>query len=206
MTRRKILIGTAALALLPLGAFVPRPHPARAQDMPLFPDDRILGADDAPITMIEYSSLTCPHCAALHREALPRIKETWIADGKVRLVYRHFPLDGLALRAAAVANCLEGERFFKFLDVLFKSQKKWSSAKDPIKALGQLARLAGMSGEKVDACVNDEAEMNRILERYKHGRQTYGVASTPTVIVNGRKLEGARSFAEYESIFKSLMS
>jgi protein-disulfide isomerase len=180
--------------------------PARAEQMALFEDDRILGSAEAPLTLIEYSSLTCPHCAAFHADALPQIKETWIADGRLRLVYRHFPLDGLALRAAAVANCIEGPRYFGFLDLLFKSQKQWAGSSDPLKALGQIARLAGLSEEKFEACANDEAELDRILERRQDGIQTYDVQSTPTLIVNGRKVNGARGFEYLEKIFKEIVS
>lgn len=206
MNRRNMLIATAASALV--GPVVMGFHAgaARAQAQEIFPDDRILGQADAPITIIEYSSLTCPHCAKLHREALVEIKETWIADGRARLVFRHFPLDAMALRAAAVADCIEGERFFGFLDLLFKSQKRWAKSNPPLKVLGQMARLAGMSQEKFDACANDEAQMDRILERRQDGTQTYDVKSTPTLIINGRKVEGAQDFALFEKIFKEIVS
>ena len=206
MNRRKMLIAIAASALVAPVATGLHAGAARAEGQTIFPDDRILGPADAPITIIEYSSLTCPHCAALHREALPEIKETWIADGRARLVFRHFPLDALALRAAAVTNCIEGERFFGFLDLLFKSQKRWAKSNPPLKALGQMARLAGMSQEKFEACANDEAQMDRILERRQDGMQTYDVKSTPTLIINGRKVEGARDFDYLEKILKEIVS
>jgi protein-disulfide isomerase len=205
MNRRNILLGAAAGGVAALAGFWLPPGPARAGEMALFEDDRILGSAAAPITIIEYSSLTCPHCAAFHADALTQIKETWIADGRVRLVYRHFPIGGTALRAAAVANCIEGARYFGFLDLLFKSQKRWAKADDPLKMLGQMARLAGLSQEKFEACANDEAEMDRILERRQDGVRTYGVKSTPTLIVNGRKVEGARSFDYMEKIFKEIV-
>ncbi len=205
MNRRNILLGAAAGGFAALvGIWLP-PGPGRAGEMALFEDDRIPGSAEAPITIIEYSSLTCPHCAAFHADALPQITETWIADGRVRLVYRHFPLGGTALRAAAVANCIEGARYFGFLDLLYKSQKRWAKSGDPLKALGQMARLAGLSQEKFEACANDEAEMDRILERRQDGIQSYGVQSTPTLIVNGRKVEGARSFEYLERIFKEIV-
>ena len=199
MKRRQILIGAAGAALVasvPLGSF------AWAEETPLHPDDRILGAADAPIVMIEYSSLTCPHCAAFHAGALPKIKETWIAEGKVQLVYRHFPLDGLGLRAAAVANCIDGERHFAFLDILFKNQPRWARAQDPLKVLGQYAKLAGLSQERFNACVEDRNEMDKILARAQEGRTAYNVNSTPTLIVNGEKVEGARTFEAFESVFR----
>ena len=206
MNRRKMLIVTAASALVAPAATGFHAGAARAQAQEIFPDDRILGPADAPITIIEYSSLTCPHCATFHAEAWPEIKETWIAEGTARLVFRHFPLDAMALRAAAVADCIEGERFFGFLDLLFKSQQRWAKSNPPLKVLGQMARLAGMSQEKFDACVNDEAEMDRILERRQDGMRTYDVKSTPTLIINGRKVEGTRDFDYYEKIFKEIVS
>ena len=206
MNRRKMLIVTAASALVAPAATGFHAGAARAQAQEIFPDDRILGPADAPITIIEYSSLTCPHCATFHAEAWPEIKETWIAEGTARLVFRHFPLDAMALRAAAVADCIEGERFFGFLDLLFKSQQRWAKSNPPLKVLGQMARLAGMSQEKFDACVNDEAQMDRILERRQDGMRTYDVRSTPTLIINGRKVEGTRDFDYYEKIFKEIVS
>ena len=205
MNRRKMLIATAASALVAPAPTGLHAGAARAEAQTIFPDDRILGPADAPITIIEYSSLTCPHCATLHAEAWPEIKETWIAEGTARLVFRHFPLDAMALRAAAVADCIEGERFFGFLDLLFKSQKRWAKSNPPLKVLGQMARLAGMSQEKFDACVNDEAQMDRILERRQDGMRTYDVKSTPTLIINGRKVEGTRDFDYYEKIFKEIV-
>ena len=204
MKRRNILLSAAAGGIAALAGIRLLPSPAWAEEMAVFEDDRILGSAEAPITIIEYASLTCPHCAAFHADTLPRLKETWIADGRVRLVYRHFPLDGIALRAAAVANCIEGARYFGFLDLLFKSQKRWAKSSDPLKTLGQMARLAGLSQEKFEACANDEAELDRILERRQDGIQTYDVQSTPTLIVNGRTVTGARGFDYLENIFKDI--
>ncbi len=204
MKRRQILLGSLAAAVLAVPMIGAAARSARAQSMEIFSDDRILGAADAPLTIIEYSSLTCPHCAALHGNALPRIKETWIADGRARLVYRHYPLDGLALRAAAVADCLDGDRFFGFLDLLFQNQERWARAKDPIQALGQMASLAGMGQSQFEGCVKDEAEMDKILARAKDGSKTYKVESTPTLIANGRKIEGALSFEEFNTIFTKI--
>ncbi len=193
----------AATALVSTGAVSWFARVPRAAELKLFPNDRVLGDSNALVTIIEYSSLTCPHCAALHRDALPQIRKTWIAEGKAKLVFRHFPLDNLALRAAAVANCIEGERHFSFLDVLFKSQRRWTKASDPIKAIGQMARLAGLSKDKFDTCVNDQAEMDRILARRQDGVQTYGVQSTPTLIINGQKVEGVRSFKYLNRIIEN---
>jgi len=190
---------------LALASLVPFDPGARAADSVVYDDDRVLGSAEAPITMIEYASLTCPHCADFHRDTLPRIKESWIDKDKVRFVYRHYPLDGLALRAAAVADCLEGDRFFAFLGILFENQLRWARASDPLKVLGQYAKLAGMSQARFDACVADQAEMDKILARAQDGRATYNVQSTPTLIVNGERVEGAREFENFEALFRKFV-
>jgi len=205
MNRRTILMSSLATALFAAtgATIVPGVAPAGAAEMEIHPDDRILGVESAPVTIIEYSSLTCPHCAALHRDTLPQVKESWVGPGRARIVFRHYPLDGLALHAAAVADCIEGDRFFAFIDLLFKSQSRWVKADDPLKALDQMARLAGMSGETFQSCVNDEAEMDRILARAQEGRETYGIEATPTLIINGRKVQGARSFEELDAVLSA---
>ena len=168
----------------------------------MFADDRILGSAEAPITIIEYSSLTCPHCAKFHKETLPEVKDNWVDSGKARIVYRHFPLDGLALRAAMVTNCMDEERYFTFLEALFHGQKLWAQASDPMKALSQVAALAGLNRERFEACIEDEAQANAILERRKHGETTYDIASTPTFIVNGRKVQGALGYEAFSKVLE----
>ena len=219
MNRRNILLGGAVFAASVAGggayalvgnkmAVAANDPAARLQlaasdDAGVFPDDKVKGSEDAPITMIEFASLTCPHCARFHSQVLPDLKQ-WVDDGKVRMVYRHFPLDQLALRGAALANCLEGPQFFGFIDLLFTNQRKWATAQDPIAALSKLAGQAGMDAATAEACMTDEAEITKILERMTEGRDTYQVAATPTVIINGRKLEGAADAATLNQLFEEL--
>lgn len=202
MNRRQMMIhGAATAAVLAMASVTVLSVPAESGE-PLFDDDRILGDAEAPITIIEYSSLTCPHCAQFHKDTLPGVKENWVDTGKARLVYRHFPLDGLALRAAMVANCIDGDRHFTFLEALFHGQKLWAQASDPVKALSQVAALAGMNGERFGACIADESQANAILERRQHGEATYGIGSTPTFIVNGRKVEGAIGYEAFRKVLE----
>jgi protein-disulfide isomerase len=170
-----------------------------AGEIEIFEDDRILGDPAAPVTIVEYSSLTCPHCAAFHRETLPQVKSEWIDSGRARLVFRHYPLDQLALRAAAVANCVPGDGFFGFLDVLFQNQDKWARAQDPMAAIGQYAALAGLDSATVDRCLNDQAAIDRILEKQTDGRDKYNIASTPSFVVNGTPVVGNRPYEEFNS-------
>ena len=171
--------------------------------MPLFDDDRILGDAAAPVTFIEYASLTCGHCASFHNNTLPEVKKNWIDSGRARLVYRHYPLDQLALRAAALANCIEGPAFFGFLDVLFKNQEKWRDSEDPIKGLQQYAALAGLDSGAAGVCIDNDAVITRILEKQTDGRDTYNVASTPTFVINGTAYPGARAYDEFNGLLES---
>lgn len=203
MTRRQILVsGIGGLALLAAAPVLLTAPAALAESDALYDDDRILGSLDAPVTIIEYSSLTCPHCASFHSNTLPDVKKEWIDEGKARLVYRHFPLDGLALRAAVVTSCMRDEAHFSFLDALFRSQNNWARSQDPLAALSQMARLAGMDQATFDACVGDEAKMDDILMRAREGAQTYDVQSTPTFIVNGKKVVGALSYEDFEKVLQ----
>ena len=207
MTRRNILLmGLASAALLAAAPGLRLVSVARAQEPTLYDDDRILGSPDAPITIIEYSSLTCPHCASFHKNTLPQLKEEWIKTGRARLVYRHFPFDGLGLRAALVANCLEGNLHFVFLDALFKGQEMWARDQDPVGALARIAGLAGMDKATFDACIADQDEMKIILERKQEGVDAYGVNSTPSFFINGRKMSGALPYEEFDKVLEDILS
>lgn len=223
MNRRNILIGLGAVAggaaaggawwlsrgperaaVAPRGTAAPQATvlATATGDMPLYADDRILGQADAPVTIIEFSSLTCPHCAAFHSGTLPQVKKEWIETGRARLVFRHFPLDQLALRAAAAADCVQGDGFFGFLDVLFKNQDKWARSDDPLSAIAQYAALAGLDKATYEKCVTDEAAFDRIIERQTNGRDRYNVTSTPTFVVNGTPVAGNRSYEEFKSVLE----
>ena len=194
MKRRHILLSTlgfAAATSLPFGGRAIMP--ALAQGLPpeaISETDKVLGDPDAPVTIIEYASLTCPHCAAFHAQTLPQIKENWITPGRASFVLRHFPLDQVAARAAMVANCFEGDTFFAFMDSLFATQRAWATAENPIAALGQAARIAGMDQETFESCVQDDSELDSILEGMLVGRDEVGVQSTPSFLVNGEMVRG----------------
>src|SRR5690606_14406819 len=127
-------------------------------------EERVLGNPDAPVTIIEYASLTCPHCAQFHRETLPELKKRFIQDGKVRLVMRDFPLDRVALQAHTVARCAPKEQYFPLLDTLFRSQDRWARADNPTAALVGIAKLSGMTDETIRACLNSEAVQRSVLQ------------------------------------------
>lgn len=177
-----------------------------AEDVKPLPD-RILGNPDAPVTLIEYSSLTCTHCAEFQRETLPTIKEKYIDTGKVKLIYRDFPLDRYALRASLMARCAADERFFPLVDVIFKQMPVWARAADPEKALAQLGKLAGLTQEKIDSCWADKELTDRLLAIRTDGEKRYSINATPTFVVNegGQVIHGAEDYSEFVKAFDAVM-
>jgi protein-disulfide isomerase len=172
--------------------------------------ERVLGDPNAPVTILEYSSLTCPHCASFHANTLPQLKKDYIDTGKAKLVFRDFPFDRAALQASMLARCSNPERYFGFLDVLFKSQNKWAGASDPAQALAQTGKLAGVGDQQFQACMSNEALANKLIERRLEAEQKYQVQSTPTfVIMRGDTIEkvvGAQPITEFARVIDKLGS
>lgn len=155
--------------------------------------DMVIGKADAKVTIIEYASLTCPHCATFHAEVLPALKTEYLDTGKAKLIYRDFPLDNLAFAGAILARCGGPEKYFTFLNVLFAQQRQWATASDPKAALTQIARLGGISAEQFDKCLADKALGDYILNSRLEGNQKFNVNSTPTLIINGKTESGVPS-------------
>ncbi|WP_033068118.1 thioredoxin domain-containing protein [Thalassospira australica] len=154
--------------------------------------EHVLGDANAPVTMIEYASLTCPHCASFHNEVLPEIKEKLIDTGKLKLIYRDYPLDGIALRAAAIAQCAGEGRYFGVLGMLFKSQMTWARAQDPIASIKEVVRFGGMTSDAVDACIADQELIDGIVTSRMTGEQEFNVSSTPSFVLDGDTIAGSR--------------
>ncbi len=176
-----------------------------AADMQVRPEDRVLGSPDAPVTMIEYASLTCSHCASFHNNTLPQLKKDYIDTGKVKLVYRDFPFDELGLRAATLARCAEPESYFAMLDVLFSGQEVWSRSKNPLQALRGIGRMAGMDDRAFDQCMQNQAITDEILKIRLRAAQEYQVKSTPTFFINGERLSGAMPYEDFTKVLKPLI-
>ena len=158
----------------------------------------ILGNFNAPNTLIEYASLSCVHCANFHNQKLPEIKEKLIKTGKLKYIYRDFPLDLPAMLAAMVTNCYEGEQFHTILNSLFRNQKKWVIAsgdkEELLNAFYQILKQHGISLEKIKTCAAENEENKKKWDSILASRlegQKLGVNSTPSFILNGKKLEGS---------------
>src|SRR5712675_2252785 len=190
------------LIVLSLGTLSPTPALAAAGDaakeLAVQPSDRILGKAEAPITIIEYASLTCPHCAHFDVTVLPKLKEKWIDTGKAKLVLRDYPLDEPALRAAMIARCAPPDRFYAYVDTLFAAQEKWVMAKDYREALARLVKIGGMSKDEFDNCLKNTALENKIVEGRLVASKELDVNSTPTFFINGTKFAGAPTVEEFD--------
>ena len=162
--------------------------------------DKVMGDADAPVTIVEYASFTCPHCANFHTETMPALKERFIDTGQVRFVFRDFPLDEPALRAGMMARCVPDAQYFNVIDVVFSTLNQWSSGPDWLQSLSQIGRMAGLSQEAFDACMADEQLEADILNLRLEGQNQYRVQATPSFVVNGKTLSGGRTIEEFAEI------
>jgi protein-disulfide isomerase len=202
------LLGALSLAAalpwhMPAGATQPLLADARA-GLSINKDDRVLGNPDAPITIVEYASLTCPHCAHFANDVLPELKKKWIDTGKAKLVLRDFPLDEPALRAAMIARCAPPDRYYAYVDTFFAAQDKWVMARDYREALARLVKLGGMGKDEFDNCLKNTALENKIVEGRLVASKEFDVNSTPTFFINGTKFTGAPTVEEFEKVLSGL--
>ena len=209
ITRREFVVSTAAVlaagALLgsaPL-AFAQGPSNEELMRPGALPD-LVLGKADAPVTIIEYASMTCPHCANFHKTTYPALKSKYIETGKVRFIFREFPLDDLAVAASMLARCAGAEKSMALIDVLFASQDKWAT-RDPIPALLQIAKQAGFTQASFDTCLKDQKLYNDILAVRERGSKEFKVESTPTLFVNGKLQKGGATIEELDKLIQPLL-
>ncbi len=163
--------------------------------------DRVMGDPKAPVTMIEYASLSCPHCADFATKTLPKIEKNFITTGKVKLIFRDYPFDGPAFAAAMVARCAPPQRYFPFLAVLFANQDIWARSANPREGLARIAKLGGMTQDDFNSCVDNKSLYEALRQRELSAQREYGVHSTPTFIIGDKTIVGAQP---YEVFAKAL--
>lgn len=164
--------------------------------------DQVLGNADAPVTIVEYASMTCPHCAAFHATTLPEIKAKYIDTGKAKLILREFPFDPRAEAAFMLSRC-SNDKYYAMADVLFKQQSNWARAEDAQAALLQISKLAGFSQESFTACLTNQKLLEDIRAVRTRGADEFKVDSTPTFFINGDKYAGALTVGEMSAIIDS---
>ncbi len=198
---RSIALVLAALAITGAGVAAsaadskpaaPAAAPAKAGE-PVY-REFIQGNPKSKVTVIEYASLTCGHCKHFQDEIYPELKKAYIDTGKIRFVYRDFPLDGLAAGGALLARCAPGDKGKVLIDLMFKNQAEWVRSPSPLEPLKGYAQLAGMDNAAVEACLKNEGIMNKIREVQETASNQYKVESTPTFFIGEEKMEGAQPF------------
>jgi len=203
------LTGLAALAgFSPLrlitGAFAQTAaEVAKPQSLP----DMALGPADAKVTITEYASMTCPHCAAFNEQVFPKIKAEYIDTGKVRYIFREFPLDIKAAAGSMLSRCIangDANKYFAVTDLLFKSQSDWVM-KNTTESLTRIGKQAGLSQQQVEACLKDQALLDKIAADQKYASEVLKVDSTPTFFINGEKIKGEASLEEFEKRINPLL-
>lgn len=161
--------------------------------------DMSIGKADAPVTIVEYASMTCPHCAHFSTTTLPELKKQYVETGKVRLIMREFPFDPRAEAGFMLARCSK-DKYFPMIEVLFEQQQNWVSVENAKDALLQLAKLAGFSQQSFEACLTDQKLLDNIRAVRERGEKEFGVNSTPTFFINGDKYPGALTIEQMSAI------
>ncbi len=204
-----LVVAMMALALFSLPALSQKPTGDIPVEQIMQPGDLpelTLGSKEAKVTIVEYASATCGHCARFHENVLPKLKEKYIDTGKVRLILREFPLDNLAAAASMLARCAGGDKSVPLIDVLFKKQRDWAFAEgSPIPKLFEIAKQAGFTQEKFDACLKDQKLLEKILKTRERASKVFGVSSTPTFFINGKRLKGGQTLKSFEDIIDPML-
>lgn len=211
ITRRIALTLLGGAAVLPILVRTLGPEQAFAQaaDAQALAEagplpEMAVGSEDAPVTVYEYASMTCSHCARFHNNAWKQIKERYVDTGQVRFVMREFPLDRLAAAAFVLARC-EPDLYWPVIDMLFEKQAEWAFVSAPLPPLRQLMAQAGFSQERFDACLRDEEILAGIQAVREQGLRL-GVEATPTFFINGEKHSGALTFDEFAAIVDPMLT
>jgi protein-disulfide isomerase len=217
--RMALRLGAGGLALTAVGSFGSR---AMAQRKPAGPDtiavedlmkptglpDLAIGKADAPVTIVEYASMTCGHCASFHTKAYPQLKEKYIDTGKVRFVFREFPLDDFAMAASMLGRCTGGpEKALAFTSVLFAKQEEWAFVRDnKVGALFKFAKQAGFTQDSFDKCLTDQKMLDELAAGRERGTKVFGVNATPAFFINGKRFTGRSDQIEaFDAVIQPLL-
>ncbi len=211
---RRAVVGAGALAAAsfvspalaqqrpPAAAEVPVDELMKAGGLP----ELVIGKADAKVTVVEYASMTCGHCAHFHTAVLPEIKKKYIDSGQVRMIFREFPLDNLAAAGAMLARCAGGgDKSVELIGTLFKQQDAWVVRGNPVPKLFEVVKAAGFTQESFDKCLTDQKLLDNITTARARAADKFAVNSTPTFFINGKRLAGAPTLAEFEKVIDPLL-
>lgn len=203
------LTGLAALAGLSPLRLISDAMAQSAADVakPVSLPDMALGPKDAAVTITEYASMTCPHCAVFNEQVFPKIKKEYIDTNKVRYIFREFPLDIKAAAGSMLSRCIaqdDAPKYFAVTDMLFRQQNDWVM-KNTTETLTRIGKQAGLTQQQVEACLKDQALLDKIAADQKYASDVLKVDSTPTFFINGEKIKGETSFEEFAKKINPLL-
>jgi protein-disulfide isomerase len=215
LNRRPLLIGIISIAVIALGVigYLYFASPSAESALPvsgehanvtLSKDDRTMGDPKAPIVMVEYAALTCPHCAHFNETVFPKLKAKYIDTGKVYYVFRVFPLSSVDIAVEALARCLPADSYFQFVDLLFKRQIDWDPEYQPLdvhEGILSVARIAGIGSEQADKCMQDKTQLARANQVGQDAQNRYNISATPSFVLGGKVHSGA---FEWDALQKQL--
>jgi protein-disulfide isomerase len=169
--------------------------------------DIIVGSADAPHTIVEYASMTCPHCAEFQTDVFPELQTKYIDTGKARYMLREFPLDNLAAAASMLARCAGGDKAFPLIEVMFEKQQEWAFGEgNPVPRLFEIAKQAGFTQESFDKCLTDQKLLDDITAGRTRASDVFGVQATPTFYINGKKLDGGPTLDKFDAMIEPLLA
>ena len=214
ITRRAFTAALSLTGLAALAGFSPLRLIADAMAQsasdvakPVSLPDMALGPANAPVTITEYASMTCPHCSAFNETVFPKIKSEYIDPGKIRYIFREFPLDIKAAAGSMLSRCIakdDAGKYFAVTDMLFRQQNDWVM-KNTTETLTRIGKQAGLTQQQVESCLKDQALLDKIAADQKYAADVLKVDSTPTFFINGEKIKGETSFEEFDKKIKSLL-
>lgn len=222
MNRKQLLIGLVAIAVVAIGVAAyflwfsggssdaALPTGGEKYGIQLTPRDRTLGSPKAPILMVEYAAPSCPHCAHFDMDVFPELKQKMIDTGKVYYVFRVFPLGAVDVAAESIARCLPEDNYFQFIDLLFRNQSKWDpdgyEIPDVHAALVDMGRTAGLSADKVDACIGNQTVANEVAQVGQDAQTKYDIHGTPTFLINGQVHGPFVDYTELQDFITPMLS
>lgn len=208
-TRRRAIAALAVAAGLAFAGIAPAFAQATIpMDQLMAPGplpDIVQGKADAPVTIVEYASMTCTHCAAFHAETWPALKAKYVDTGKVKFILREFPLDPLATAAFMLARCAGPDKRNAIVDLLFDKQKDWAFVDKPLEALANTVKQAGISQSDFESCLKNQQLYEQVNQTRDNAAKNFHVDATPTFFINGKKLSGERPLADFDKIIQPLL-
>lgn len=205
-TRRQFLkttaLATAAVSLAAAGPAFAESVDLEALLKPGPLGDKVLGDENAPVTIVEYASMTCGHCANFHKSTYPALKEQYIDTGKARFIFREFPLDPVAAAAFMLARCAPADKYFEIVDTMFETQRSWAFTDNPYQSLLDFSKQIGFTQESFEECLTNQGLLDAVNAVKDRGANEFGVNSTPTFFINGEKHSGALSIEDMGKIIE----